>query len=204
MVVDVWDDDGDEGRLSDSLVVDGVPLPASLQHMDGAGPHRVVWNASIWATPWAAKFVAALGAMNNIGAVGPKCQQGNTKILTHDFTHRVHMDIFGLEYYPPELSDWWMDDWISLVYGRGRTRQGHDVSVVHHTGKHGQRYTVDQSHKQRLNALVQSGAKRIRAYLQSQGAGPRTLQAFDREPRDLKLGFRKLTDGDGSPASIAE
>ena len=36
------------------------------------------------------------------------------------------------------------------------------------------------------------------------GAGPRTLQAFDREPRDLKLGFRKLTDGDGSPASIAE
>ena len=156
------------------------------------------------ATPWAAKFVAALGAMNNIGAVGPKCQQGNTKILTHDFTHRVHMDIFGLEYYPPELSDWWMDDWISLVYGRGRTRQGHDVSVVHHTGKHGQRYTVDQSHKQRLNALVQSGAKRIRAYLQSQGAGPRTLQAFDREPRDLKLGFRKLTDGDGAPASIAE
>ena len=54
VVVDVWDDDGDEGRLSASLVVDGVPLPASLQHMDGVGPHRVVWNTSIWATPWAA------------------------------------------------------------------------------------------------------------------------------------------------------
>ena len=73
---------------------------------------------------------------------------------------------------------------------------GNQRSALHYAAGYGDTATA--------RALVQSGAKRIRAYLQSQGAGPRTLQAFDREPRDLKLGFRKLTDGDGSPASIAE
>ena len=28
-------------------------------------------------------------------AVGPACGQGNTQILTHDFTNRMHMDIYG-------------------------------------------------------------------------------------------------------------
>merc|ERR1712147_160284 len=82
----------------------------------------------------------ALATMDNVGAVGPMCKQGNRKILTHDFTHRKHMDIFEGTYYPPELSDWWMDDWISGVYGADRTLRGEVVEVVHHTGKHGQRY----------------------------------------------------------------
>ncbi|KAH8058789.1 hypothetical protein JL720_13979 [Aureococcus anophagefferens] len=56
------------------------------------------------ATRWA--HVAALATMDNVGAVGPMCKQGNRKILTHDFTHRKHMDIFEGTYYPPELSDW--------------------------------------------------------------------------------------------------
>ncbi|KAH8062852.1 hypothetical protein JL720_13223 [Aureococcus anophagefferens] len=58
------------------------------------------------ATRWAKHFVAALATMDNVGAVGPMCKQGNRKILTHDFTHRKHMDIFEGTYYPPELSDW--------------------------------------------------------------------------------------------------
>jgi len=47
---------------------------------------------------WTSKFVAALGAMGppaNVGVVGPSCPQGNRAILTHDFTHRSHMEIFG-------------------------------------------------------------------------------------------------------------
>ena len=83
--------------------------------------------------------------MDNVGTVGPACRQGNRKILTHDFTHRKHMDIFEGTYYPPELSDWWMDDWISGVYGPDRTLRADVVEVVHHTGKHGQRYGVDKS-----------------------------------------------------------
>lgn len=38
------------------------------------------------------------------GVVGPDSLNGN--ILVHDFTHRLHMDIFGGNYYPPSLTDW--------------------------------------------------------------------------------------------------
>ena len=40
-----------------------------------------------------------------------------------------------MNYYPPELTDWWMDDWISLVYGMSRTFKATDVRVLHHTGE---------------------------------------------------------------------
>ena len=52
VVVSVEDEDGDPGRLTASLVVDGIPLPASLLNLNGTGPFRVTWNASVWATPW--------------------------------------------------------------------------------------------------------------------------------------------------------
>ena len=32
-------------------------------------------------------------------------------MITHDFVHKTHMRVFKT-YYPPVLSDWWMDDWI--------------------------------------------------------------------------------------------
>ena len=31
----------------------------------------------------------------NVGVVGPRCDEGNTKILTHDFVHRSHLEIFA-------------------------------------------------------------------------------------------------------------
>ena len=64
------------------------------------------------------------------GVVGPFCEEGNQNILNHDFTARLHMDIFGMNYYPPELVDWWMDDWISSVYGDGRTRMLENIEVM--------------------------------------------------------------------------
>ena len=53
---------------------------------------------------------------------------------------------------------------ILRLYGRGRTRQGKDVQVVHHTSAHGQRYQVDQSHKKFVAGLVQKGHDRIRQH----------------------------------------
>lgn len=47
-----------------------------------------------------------------LGVVGPICYDGNQNILTHDFVHRTHRNIFQT-YYPVVFSDWWMDDWIS-------------------------------------------------------------------------------------------
>jgi hypothetical protein len=52
------------------------------------------------------------------GVVGPsgKHDASATRfMITHDFVHKTHLRIFDT-YYPPVLSDWWMDDWISHVY----------------------------------------------------------------------------------------
>ena len=69
-------------------------------------------------------FVRTLKSMGPpYGVVGPAHKGGNTSILTHDFVHRTHMDIFDQKYYPPELVDWWMDDWATHVYGEARTKK---------------------------------------------------------------------------------
>jgi hypothetical protein len=56
-------------------------------------------------TLWAGAFVSALKEMTpkNLGVVGPTCPEGNFRILTHDFVHRTHKEIFKI-YYPVVLS----------------------------------------------------------------------------------------------------
>ena len=114
---------------------------------------------------WAAQAVGALRSYDppNVGVVGPVCHEGNTRILTHDLVHRTHLDIFE-HYYPPIFSDWWMDDWITHVYGPGRTRRG-PFQVHHRIGHQGTRYEVDQSHEQKLQSELQAGRMTIERWL---------------------------------------
>ena len=129
---------------------------------------------------WAEKYITGLSSLSlPYGVIGPLCNQGNEKILTHDFTHRVHMEVFEMNYYPPELTDWWMDDWISLVYGKLRTFKAKSVPVMHHTGTHGTRYAVDQSNKNRLNNLIIEGRKKIRSYMLTHNVPESDIKAFD-------------------------
>lgn len=120
--------------------------------------------------PWARKFTLGLESLGPpYGVVGPKCHRCNSRILVHDFTHRTHMEIFAGHYYPPQLSDWWMDDWISRVYGSKRTFMASACKAMHHTGKHGQRYQVDHSHQKFLQGLINEGHKRIASYAEEKG-----------------------------------
>jgi hypothetical protein len=52
----------------------------------------------------------------NVGVVGPECAAGNTMILTHDFVHATHMEIFRGYYYPTVFRNWYLDDWISVRF----------------------------------------------------------------------------------------
>ena len=101
----------------------------------------------------------------NVGVVGPLCRQGNTHILTHDMIHSTHYTIFGW-HYPPEFDNWWLDDWISLVYGESRTKVLRDWEVVHRTGHSGTRYSVDFSQKQLLASAVKKGQAAIQEFLE--------------------------------------
>eukprot|EP00937_MAST-01D_sp_MAST-1D-sp2_P003383 g3383.t1 len=118
------------------------------------------------ASAWTRQAVDTLYALDPplLGVVGPLCDQGKRTILTHDMVHRQHLEIFST-YYPPALLDWWMDDWISHVYGPARTRKG-PFRVVHHLRHSGTRYDVDFEHKHALRSSLRAGDARLRAWAQ--------------------------------------
>ena len=99
------------------------------------------------------------------GVVGPSCKQGNTLIFEHDFTHRLHMEIFDQEYYPPALTDWWLDNWISAVYGVNRTKKLEDVEVHHYMDS--TRYSVTHANEELLGGFVEAGRLRITDWMKA-------------------------------------
>jgi hypothetical protein len=127
-------------------------------------------------TPWTHAFVSTLASFSppNVGVVGPTCHEGNTAILTHDFVHRSHLDIFGF-HYPPELTDWWLDDWITQVYGEMRTLKLASVVVVHHVVT--TRYEVTWGKQPSLKALVEEGGETLATFLKKNHSTPYTQAA---------------------------
>eukprot|EP00924_Labyrinthula_sp_SR-Ha-C_P002222 snap_masked-scaffold_19-processed-gene-4.3-mRNA-1 protein AED:0.27 eAED:0.27 QI:0/0/0/0.5/1/1/2/0/447 len=83
-------------------------------------------------TFWTSEFISVLqnNLPKNFGVVGPKSLEGNNNILTHDFVHRTHFEIFDI-YYPIVLYSWFLDDWISYVYGNHHTCRLRNVFVDH-------------------------------------------------------------------------
>ena len=121
---------------------------------------------------WLTAAIRVLESFNppRIGVVGPTCNQGNKRILTHDMVHRTHLDIFG-DYYPPEFYNWWLDDWISQVYGVERTRKLRTWVVVHATSRYGTRYEPNISQKELLPLVLVRSKQQLIAYLEARAHG---------------------------------
>jgi len=100
----------------------------------------------------------------NVGVIGPNCEQ-NTNILTHDMVHRTHLDIFD-DYYPSVFDNWWVDNWISAVYGQNRTTTVQDWTVTHVMSKYNIRYKVNMQDERYLDPALADGRQRIHSYLQ--------------------------------------
>ena len=112
---------------------------------------------------WPKVFIGGLHSFGPpYGVVGPN--GGLPRILTHDFVHRTHMEIFEEAYYPTPLVDWYMDDWVSHVYGSSRTIKATKFAVDHHTTHHGQRYKVNRGNERKLKPLIKSGREKIARY----------------------------------------
>jgi hypothetical protein len=118
------------------------------------------------------------------GVIGPYSAQNNVMILNHDFVHRTHMDIFQGNYYPPELPDWWMDNWISMTYGHMRTRQAKRIEILHHTDTHGRRYDVDKQNEDFLDKLVEAGRHRILEWMKQQKMSEIEMMRFNQSRFD--------------------
>jgi FkbM family methyltransferase len=127
---------------------------------------RINDDSEFVTSDWVSKAVAKLASYDppNVGMVGPNCREGNTAIITHDMVHRTHLDIFE-HYYPDVFSAWWIDDWISKVYGPERSTKMMDWTVKHHTHKHGTRYEVQHHEAKLLKGELEKGAVKIEAWL---------------------------------------
>lgn len=62
---------------------------------------------------WVNDCIKVLLKTNGIGLVGPI--NNNPRILTQSFVSRRHLQFFGY-YFPPEIFNWFCDDWINAVY----------------------------------------------------------------------------------------
>ena len=103
---------------------------------------------------WARHFISTLHNFNppNLGVVGPYARQGNVGILTHDFTHRTHVDIHGV-YYPRQLTDWYADGWITKSYRTvDRFKRLRKIKVKH-TENGGRRYDVRKQSAMKVTLL---------------------------------------------------
>ena len=96
------------------------------------------------------------------GVVGPTCHEGNVDILTHDFVHRTHLDIFG-HHYPPSLTDYWLDDWITMVYDPHRMTKLPNVQGIHRLNP--MRYTVNFGNQALLAGEVKSGKQALNLFI---------------------------------------
>ena len=105
--------------------------------------YRINDDSKLYSNNWTHIYLEYLSSFTppNIGVVGPNHIGGNTDILTYDFVHRNHINIFGF-YYPRLFTDWWADDWITSVYRPHHMKKIQSV-YLKHTQTLGRRYNPD-------------------------------------------------------------
>ena len=69
---------------------------------------------------WAQRFISSLQKNNDLGVVGPNDNLWECKLITQAFVSRKHFEIFGW-LFPPQIRDWYSDNWITFVYGKENT-----------------------------------------------------------------------------------
>ena len=141
---------------------------------------RINDDTEFGSSDWVTKGIAMLASYDPpfVGVVG--AIEKNTKgiysppdLLPHDFTHRVHMDIFKRAYYPEVFSNWYIDDWITRVYGKERTTKLQDWLLYHHANS--PRYDARTDQQVLLAPALATGQNMINAWLRGKcekcGAG---------------------------------
>ena len=112
-------------------------------------------DIKILTSNWESIFIDKLRTQNNIGVVGPK--DPNHYALTQSFVHKTHLKIFK-RYFPEELKNWYIDDWITNVYKPNYSFKFDNISIQNSGGE--QRYKITNNKELYLKIL-----KRDKKYL---------------------------------------
>lgn len=119
-------------------------------------------DIKILTSGWEKTFIEKLKENNNIGVVGP-LDINNKNLLTQSFVHKTHLDIFG-EYYPKEIKNWHIDDWITKVYQPNFSHKILNKKVKNSGGP--PRYEVKRSDNE-LKKCLKRDKNTLREYLKS-------------------------------------
>ena len=170
-----------------------LPMNELMRDAARAGAEYLVRlndDTEIRSMSWLPLAVHQLSAYDppNVGVVGPVCREGKTSILTHDMVHRTHLEIFDT-YYPPNFHNWYVDDWISAVYGPERTTKIPDWVVHHYVSP--PRYNPIMVSNETLQASIREGKHRIQAYLSRRNVSRKLSQVSLREKVVTQKTFAK-------------
>lgn len=127
--------------------------------------YRVNDDSILQSSGWVEAFINTLAGYDpkNIGVVGPRHIGGNEQILTYDFVHRTHVELFGF-YYPRVFTDWYADDWVTKVYAPERMTKLSHIQLKH-TMTLGQRYRNDFSIYPKLESQLTKDKQTLTRYL---------------------------------------
>lgn len=120
-------------------------IEAYIDHSDYF--YRINDDTKLLTRGWTEKFILQLENYDppRVGVVGPQVIGNRFRILTYEFVHRTHIDIFGF-YYPHEFTDWYADKWMTFVYKPRRSTELFDVRLIH-TRMLGRRYDAHSNMK---------------------------------------------------------
>eukprot|EP00923_Selenidium_pygospionis_P010681 GHVN01018675.1.p1 GENE.GHVN01018675.1~~GHVN01018675.1.p1 ORF type:complete len:292 (-),score=31.96 GHVN01018675.1:689-1564(-) len=161
-------DTGIETKVSFHKVSGSIPFNSALQLAFDDGFQyfvRVNDDTQFVSTGWVPLALEALGSFDppNVGIVGPTHSGGKTSILTHDMTHRTHLKIFT-DYYPKKFRNWYVDDWITYVYGPQRTKKLTAWTVKHLLIP--MRYKPHSLKRKDINSTIEQGSKQIERWIE--------------------------------------
>lgn len=109
---------------------------------------------------WIESGVLKLQESSYIGVCGPR--NNNPRLLTQSMVSRKHMDIFKY-YFPPEIINWFCDDWINEVYAVvNKVYILHDHFCINAGGK--PRYYINNEVDQQTTSQIefQKSLKKMR------------------------------------------
>lgn len=129
---------------------------------------RVNDDSEFKSAGWITEATNALASFSppNVGVVGPDDLPLHQPFLTHDMVHApTHYSIFD-SYYPNEFDNYFVDNWISNVYGKERTRKLNGWEVFHHhksfcEGSRCERYKPSYRQEALLEQLILEGSDKV-------------------------------------------
>jgi hypothetical protein len=138
---------------------------ADIASIDNDFLYQIGDDITLLTDNWEELFISDIKKNNFIGVTGPDDINNSSGILTQSFVHVTHLSIFK-SYFPKEIKNWYIDDWITNVYDAKRNMK---IKVRNCGGE--PRYKVDNN-KNNYKSILEKDKLYYNNILQNLGELP--------------------------------